>query len=53
MPIDFKSRGSQCAREAEDYEMNKCLSLVHLTGSIGPQSSGSDESNSRFLRSPD
>src|SRR5580698_7579118 len=32
--------------------MNKCLSLVHLTSRIGPQSSGSDESASRFLRCP-
>src|ERR1700693_250377 len=32
--------------------MNKCLSLVHLTSRIGPQSSGSDESTSWFLRYP-
>ena len=32
--------------------MNKCLSLVHLTSTIGPESSGSGESNSRFLRCP-
>src|SRR5271169_564671 len=32
--------------------MNKCLSLVHLTSRIGPQSSGSDESTSWFLRCP-
>src|SRR6202161_2850558 len=32
--------------------MNKCLSLVHLTSRIGPQSSGSDESASWFLRFP-
>jgi hypothetical protein len=32
--------------------MNKCLSLVHLTSTIGPQSSGSDESTSWFLRCP-
>src|SRR5208337_4044203 len=34
-PIDFKGWGSQwsqsCAREQKNYEMNKCLSLVHLT----------------------
>ena len=32
--------------------MNKCLSLVHLTSTIGPESSSSDQSNSRFLRRP-
>jgi len=32
--------------------MNKCLSLVHLTSTIGSQSSGSDESTSWFLRCP-
>ncbi len=38
MPIDFKGRGAQrsqsCAREQKTYEMNKCLSLVHLTSRI-------------------
>ncbi len=28
--------------------MNKCLSLVHLTSTIGPESSDSGQSNSRF-----
>ena len=28
--------------------MNKCLSLVHLTSTIGRESSGSDESTSRL-----
>ena len=28
--------------------MNKCLSLVHLTSTIGSESSGSGQSNSRF-----
>ncbi len=56
MPIDFKGRGAQrsqsCAREQKTYEMNKCLSLVHLTSRIESQSSGSDESTSWFLRCP-
>ena len=33
-----------CTWEQKNCEMNKCLSLVHLTSRIGPQSSGSDES---------
>ncbi len=41
-----------CAWEQKNYEMNKCLSLVHLTSRIGSQSSGSDESTSWFLRCP-
>ena len=32
--------------------MNKCLSLVHLTSTVESQPSGSDESTSWFLRSP-
>ena len=55
-PIDFKGWGSQgsqsCAGEQKNYEMNKCLSLVHLTSRIGSQSSGSDESTSWFLSCP-
>jgi hypothetical protein len=31
------------AREQKNYEMNKCLSLVHLTSRIGHQSGNSDE----------
>ena len=34
--------------ERKNYEMNKCLSLVHLTSTIGPESSGLGQSNSRF-----
>jgi len=40
------------AWEQKNYEMDKCLSLVHLTSTVGPESSGSGQSNSRFLRSP-
>jgi hypothetical protein len=39
-----------CAWEQKNYEMNKCLSLVHLTSTLGPQSSGLDKSTSQFLR---
>jgi hypothetical protein len=39
MPIDFKGREAQwsqsCAREQKNYEMNKCLSLVHLITGTG------------------
>jgi hypothetical protein len=38
-----------CACEQKNYEMNKCLSLVHLISTIGPESRGSDELNSRSL----
>jgi hypothetical protein len=41
-----------CAWKQKNYEMNKCLSLVHLTRRIRSQSSGSDESTSWFLRCP-
>jgi hypothetical protein len=37
-----------CAWEQKNCEMNKCLSLVHLTSTIGPESSDSGQSNSRF-----
>ncbi len=30
-PIDFKGGGWQCAWEQKNYEMNECLTLVHLT----------------------
>jgi hypothetical protein len=40
------------AWEQKNYQMNECLSLVHLTSRIGPQSSASDESTSWFLRCP-
>jgi hypothetical protein len=39
-----------CAWEQKNYEMNKCLSLVHLTSTVGHQSGNSDESTPRFLR---
>ncbi len=39
-----------CAWEQKNYEMNKCLSLVHLTSRVGAQSSDSNKSTSRFLR---
>jgi hypothetical protein len=56
MPIDFRGRGSQwsysCAREQKNYEMNKCLSLVHLTSRIGSQSSGWHDTTSWSLRCP-
>jgi len=55
-PIDFKGWGSQwsqtCVRERKNCEMNKCLSLVHLTSGIGSQSSGSDESAPWSCRYP-
>ena len=41
-----------CAWEQKSYEMNKCLSLVHLTSRIGSQSSGSDESTSMVPQMP-
>ena len=37
---------------AKNCEMNKCLSLVHLTSTIGSESSGSGPSRSWFLRCP-
>ena len=56
MPIDFKGWGSpwsqSCAWEQKNYEMNKCLSLVHLTSTVGSQSSGSDESTSSVPKCP-
>jgi hypothetical protein len=36
--------------EQKNYEMNKCLSLVHLTSTVRPQSSDSDKPTSLFLR---
>ena len=33
-----------CKWEQRNYEMNKCLSLVHLTSTIGPESSSSGQS---------
>ncbi len=42
MTIDFKDRiRSVCVWVRRNYEMNKYLSLVHLTSMVGPQSSDS------------
>ena len=53
MPFDFKGQGSpfsqSCAWEQKNCEMNKCLSLVHLTSTVGHQSGNSDKSTFRFL----
>jgi hypothetical protein len=55
-PIDFKGWGFAVElivrAGAKNCEMNKCLSLVHLTSTIGSESSGSGPSRSWFLRCP-
>ena len=51
--IDFaRQRFAVCAWERKSYEMNKCLSLVHLIRRIGPQSGGSEEFTSWVPRMP-
>jgi hypothetical protein len=49
--MDFKSKAPtefmRAACEEKSYEMNKCLTLVHLTSAFRIHSLGSEESKAR------
>jgi hypothetical protein len=49
--MDFKSESRtefmRAVRKEKSYEMNKCLTLVHLTSAFRIQSLGSEESKAR------